>query len=153
MANTTKIDVTLEIYKLIEQNRLSLEEPHYQILSRMLGLPIPTENPFSDGKFYLGEGVYVPHGTLLRVEYKRKEYIAEVRDSGIWVNGTKFLTINKAVNAISDSNQNAWNFWEVKRPQDSKWIPLDNLRTTKTKLRKPARLQVNLTEDDLADFV
>ncbi len=152
MGNTSKIDVTIEVYKLIEQNRLSFEETHDRILRRMLGLPIPNEKPITEGTFHLGEGVYVPFGTLLKKEYKRKEYMAEVKDGGIWINGKKVPTINKAVNAISDSNQNAWDFWEVKRPQDSKWIPLDNLRTIKTRKRKAAEV-INLTEDDLAEFV
>jgi hypothetical protein len=138
MADTTKIDVTLDIYKLIEQNRISLEEPHYQILRRMLGLPLPKEKPLSEAKYYLGEGVYVPYGTLFRRVYKGKEHIAEVKYDGIWLNGKKHPTINKAVNAISNSPQNAWKFWQVKRPQDSKWIPLNNLR--------------NLTDADLAEF-
>jgi hypothetical protein len=128
MGNTSKIDVTIDVYKLIEQNRLSFEETHDHILRRLLGLPILSEKPIIDGTFYLGEGVHVPFGTLLKREYKRKEYMAEVKDGGIWINGKKFPTINQAVNAISDSPQNAWGFWQVKRPQDSKWIPLNNLR-------------------------
>jgi hypothetical protein len=142
MANTTKIEVTIDVYKLIEQNRLSFEETHDHILRRLLGLPIPSEKPIVEGTFYLGEGVYVPFGTVLKKEYKRKEYRAEVKDGGIWINGKKFPTINQAVNAISDSNQNAWGFWQVKRPQDSKWIPLNDLRNEVLKL----------TDEDLAEF-
>ena len=152
MGNTCKIDVTIDVYKLIEQNRHSFGETHDRILRRMLGLPIPNEKPTIEGTVYLGEGVYVPVGTLLRKEYKRKEYIAEVKDGGIWINGEKFPTINQAVNAISDSPQDAWRFWKVKRPQDSKWILLDNLRTIKTRKRQAAEV-ISLTEDDLAEFV
>jgi hypothetical protein len=137
---TTPINVTIEIYKLIEQNRLSFEENHDDILRRMLGLPIHSEKPEIKGEFYLGEGVSVPFGTILRKVYKGMEYLAEVKDGGIWINGKKYPTVNQAANAISDSkNQNAWKFWEVKRPQDSEWILLHDLRP-------------KLTDAELAEF-
>jgi hypothetical protein len=136
---TTSINVSIEVYRLIEQNRLSFEETHDDILKRMLNLPIPNEKPIIQGNFYLGSGISVPFGTLLRKVYKGIEYRAEIKDSGIWFNGKKYPTINQTVNAISDSNQNAWNFWDVKRPQDSEWIPLDNLR----------KKFANLSADDL----
>jgi hypothetical protein len=139
---TTSISVSLEIYKLIEENRLSFEESHDEILRRMLNLPIPEEQPIIQSDFYLGCSVSVPLGTQLRKFYKGMEYRADIKDGGIWLNGKKYPTLNQAANAVSDSNQNAWNFWEVKRPQDSKWMPLNNLR----------KASFNLSQEDLEDF-
>jgi len=143
---TTPIDVTVEVYKLIEQNRLSFEENHDDILRRMLGIPAQAKKPEVQGNFYLGEGVSVPLGTFLRKIYKGIEHIAEVKDGGIWIKGKKYPTVNQTANAISDSkNQNAWKFWYVKRPEDPEWILLDELRP------KIAVLTGELDLDDMPD--
>jgi hypothetical protein len=139
---TTQINVSIEVYKLIEQNRHSFEDTHDDILKRLLKIPVSRERAPIQGELNLGCGVSVPFGTLFRKEYKRKEYIAEAKEGGIWVNGRIYPTLNQATNAVSNSNQNAWLFWEVKRPQDSKWIPIDDLRVKIT----------SLSTEDLADF-
>ncbi len=139
---TTSISVSLEVYKLIEQNRLSFEESHDAILRRMLNLPIPKDQPIIQGDFYLGCSVSVPFGTQLRKFYKGIEYRAEIKDGGIWLNGKKYPTLNQAAKAVSVSNPNAWIFWKVKRPQDSEWILVDNLREE----------SLDLSQVDLEDF-
>ncbi len=139
---TTPINVSIEVYKLIEQNRQSFEEAHDDILKRMFSIPASSEKVAVKGQLNLGCGVSVPFGTLFKREYKHKEYIAEATDGGISLNGRKYPTINQATNAVSDSPQNAWTFWKIKRPQDSKWIPLDDLRKEVSKI----------TDADLAEF-
>ena len=84
----------------------------------------------------------MPFGTQLRKFYKGIEYRAEIKDGGIWLNGKKYPTLNQAAKAVSVSNPNAWIFWKVKRPQDSEWILVDNLREE----------SLDLSQVDLEDF-
>jgi hypothetical protein len=73
--------------------------------------------------------LFLPGGTKLRMTFKGKLHVAEIR-GGLWLaeNGEKHLTPSAAHNAISGTNANGWNKWEAKRPNDGAWRRLSLLR-------------------------
>ncbi|MBU4232740.1 MAG: hypothetical protein KKD99_11010 [Proteobacteria bacterium] len=139
------IEIDLEIYRLIETNRSSFDETETDILRRLLNLP-HLEKPRAIGKgLNLGYSVILPDGTLLKGRTRRPEVQAEVRDGWIIVDGERFDSPSGAAKKFGGPN--GWIFWKVKRPQDSEWILLDQLRNRETIIRK--RL---LSEEELAEF-
>jgi hypothetical protein len=143
--NSKMIEIDLEIYRLIEINRSSFDETETNILRRLLGLP-PLEKPRAIGKgLNLGYGVILPDGTLLKGRKRRAEVQAEVRDGWIIVDGERFDSPSGAAKKFGGPN--GWIFWKVKRPQDSEWILLDQLRNRETIIQKR-----RLSEEELSEF-
>jgi hypothetical protein len=64
------------------------------------------------------------HEQFLRSRYKGKEYVAEVKNNKIWVQGKGHNAPSPAAGAITGSSVNGWRFWEVKRPFEIEWILL-----------------------------
>ena len=126
--NTTSINIDLEIYRLIENKRESFDETQNEILRRLLGLASPVKPIIDSGGISLRYSVFLPNGSRLKKVYKGKEYLAEVKDGYIWVNGKRYPSPSAAAVAVTGSPVNGWRWWEVKRPQDSEWISLDQLR-------------------------
>jgi hypothetical protein len=143
---TKTIEIDLEIYRIIETNRSSFGETETDILRRLLGLP-PLEKQKDGGKgLNLGYGVILPEGTLLKGRKKRPEVQAEVKNGWIIVDGERFDSPSGAAKKFGGPN--GWIFWYVKRPQDSEWILLDQLRNKETIIPKR-----RLSDKELSEFV
>jgi hypothetical protein len=144
MSRTIEID--LEIYRLIATNRLSFDETDTDIIRRLLGLKPSVKQTGDERGMNLGYGVILPNGTLLKGEYKRAEYQAQIKDDRILFNGVQYDTVSAAAKKFGGPN--GWKFWEwVKRPQDSEWILLDQLRNRETIIRKR-----RLSDEELSEF-
>ena len=67
-------------------------------------------------------------GTELRAEYKGRAYTARIED-GRWLQDGEVQTSpSAAASAITQGGVNGWWFWSVKRPGDTKWVVLGELR-------------------------
>jgi len=137
---TIKID--FDIHQMIELERRGFEEPEYFALRRLLNLGSPKDEQKSEpettgamaGRSWNGKGVELPHGTELRMEYNGRVSRGQI-DNGMWiVEGERATSPSKAakmVNVTKEGNKpslNGWVYWEVKRPNDSRWRRLEGLK-------------------------
>ena len=145
--NSKTIEIDLEIYRLIEINRSSFDETEADILRRLLDLPPLKKQESEKRGMSLRNGVVLPDGTLLRGTHNGAEHQAEVRGGWILLNGKRYKSPSGAATAIRGYSEDGWRFLKVKRPQDSEWILLDQLRNKETIIRKR-----RLSEEELAEF-
>ncbi|MBI4644127.1 MAG: DUF2924 domain-containing protein [Deltaproteobacteria bacterium] len=146
------IEIDLEIYRLIETNRLSFDETLAEILRRLLGLK-PSDKQKNSGRgMNLGYGVILPGGTLLKGEYKRAECQAEIKEGGILFDGERYNSLSAAAKKFGGPN--GWKFWKwAKRSQDSEWVILNELRDQGSIPRRRVGVaHINLSKEELADF-
>jgi hypothetical protein len=134
------IEIDLDIHKLIEAHRCAFDEPSYLVLRRLLALGPPalaTQSPSAAevGKRGWRSGsVSLPHGTQLKMTYNGETSFGQVED-GWWVIGNeKFDSPSGAACSTARTRQghrthlDGWKYWYVKRPTDSGWILIDELR-------------------------
>jgi hypothetical protein len=142
MSTLTQIEIDIEVYKAIENSRISFSESHNDVLRRIIGIDtsnfvkntntLPTEAQIA--KSWRGKGVELPHGTLVRMEHNGRVYSGEILD-GIWsVEDIRATTPSGAASAIARTKQggsaplNGWNYWEVRLPSSNRWKPIASLR-------------------------
>lgn len=140
MPTMRTIDIDFEIHQLIESKRTSFSDTPNEVLRRELGLgtspivPPPSTPQASSGRSWTGRGVTLPHGTELRMEYNGRQY-SGVIENGEWlVEGKCFNSPSGAacgVASTKDGNStplNGWNYWYCKRPGDTDWTSIKQLR-------------------------
>jgi hypothetical protein len=81
------------------------------------------------------KGVFFPEGTQFRATYKGRTHVAEIK-GGAWVgsDGTTRTSPSEAAVKITGKSWNGWRFWHCKRPDDTAWHLIDNLRDEDKKL-------------------
>jgi len=141
MSDMQIIEIDVEVHKKIEILRTNFEETPNDLLRKSLDLP-PKKGRFAsvqsapndEGRPWMGKGVTLPHGTLLRMEYNGSVYNGHI-DNGRWnVEGILARSPSDAANSVAvtkdgrHTNLNGWNYWYAKRPQDRSWRPLASLR-------------------------
>ena len=152
---TTQIDIEFPIYKLIERHRQSLDQSANAILMNLLEKPLrdadllpgpvlasqesPTPEAVDTDRSWYGKGVELAHGSQLCMLYAGNRYTALIDDGDWRVAGqTANSPSAAAMIAIQHSGHsktsrlNGWNYWQVKRPGDLKWRPLNDLRPKKS---------------------
>jgi hypothetical protein len=80
-------------------------------------------------KGYRWQGVFLPNGTILKINYKGEEKTAEVRHQQIYYEGSPCSPSQFASRVANNTSRNAWRDIWVKRPSDREWIFADTLRT------------------------
>jgi hypothetical protein len=147
MAQFRTIEIDFDVHKCIEAERRSFDEPPNVALRRLLRLGAPakpvTVSSAETGEPWKGDGVILPHGTALRMPYDRgtQKYKGRIENGKWHINGKNFESPSGAASELAVTKKgkatklNGWNYWEVKRPGDSQWIPLRALRG---QARKPA---------------
>lgn len=98
--------------------------------------PVETNSvEFVANQSWVGEGLTLPHGTQVQMTHNQIEYSGEILD-GIWiVQGHEAYTPSGAAMAVGrtkrgkPTNIDGWQYWEVKRPGDEKFVPIKQLRT------------------------
>jgi len=146
-----QIEIDFDIHKLIEAERRGFDEPPNMALRRLLRLPDAQQiatNPTQatkyanvastgrEGRPFSEDGVNIPHGSLARMEYLRGSQVYEGRflDGKIVVNGVAYSSLSKAADALAVTKKgdktslNGWRYWEAKRPGETVWIKLWDLR-------------------------
>jgi len=138
------IEVDWDIYKMIQTERRSFDEPDYVALRRLLKLPAPKASPAPDaepGVPWVEDGVEVPHGSLARMEYLRGSQVYEGRflSGKLVVHGKSFGSLSAAASALavtrdgSKPSLNGWLYWKAKFPGDTVWRSLGAMRQSKQK--------------------
>ena len=141
---TKKIDIDIDVYKLIESYRIDLNETENDILKRVLYQNEYPENNSNfikevntlqnlfinkEGLFW--KGVLLKNGLKLRKLSKDKSYQATVINGRIIYNNQEFFSPSAAGVSASGTSVNGWTFWEYYNEEIDRWELLDNLRKTK----------------------
>lgn len=144
MPELQSIEVDWDIYKMVETERRSFDEPHYAALRRLLKLPVLTTSPkpgAETGRPWVEDGVEVPHGSLARMEYLRGRQVYEGRflDGKLVAYGRSYEALSAAASALAQTknglkpNLNGWLYWKAKFPGESAWRSLGEMRQAKRK--------------------
>lgn len=134
------ITIDIDVYKVLENHRLSFNESHNEILRRLLkienkkGVDIvkfDTSNK-ADHNNLIWKGIELKDGLLLRKYLKGTLHSARVVNAKIVYNGEDFSSPSAAGMAAAGNNVNGWVFWEYYNEEFKNWELLDNLRKGKT---------------------
>ena len=123
------IEIDFDVFKALTALRTSETETYNAVLRKLLKLqstPMPT--PAWGGPGWVCDGVTFPSGTEFRAKFKRQIHTGRVDGSALVVNGERFTSPSAAAVSITGYAVNGWRFWDCKRPSDSNWINIDNLR-------------------------
>jgi hypothetical protein len=140
MSQLQSIEVDWDIYKMIETERRSFDEPHYIALRRLLKLPTLKVPPEAEaGIPWIEDGVEVPHGSLARMEYLRGTQVYEGRffNGRLVVNGKSYEALSAAASALAKTKDgskpslNGWLYWKAKFPGETIWRNLGEMRQSK----------------------
>ena len=138
MSDMRTIEIDFDVHRAIEMERRGFDEPPNVALRRLLKLGDPktqeAKHTTSDGRSWSGKGVTLPHGTELRMDYNGRVYSGRI-DDGIWaVEGKNFDSPSGAASAVGITKKgtttrlDGWVLWQVKRPLDSRYHALSQLR-------------------------
>lgn len=126
-----KIEVDFDVFKELTNRRQTESMSENDALRALLALPpANTDAPQVTRRAWTWKGVSLPDGTQLRAEYKGRAYTAEVIDGSWTQDGKTYASPSAAAYAITGSGVNGWGFWSVKRPGDSAWKTLHQLRVS-----------------------
>ena len=129
---TRSVEIDFDIHQLIEIERQGFGEPDNDVLRRLLGLgkrrPKPLPHPGPPNQAWSSKGVTLPHGTELRMKYKRREHVGVIHNGKWHVEGQIYNTPSQASWGIAGNSRNGWRDWHIKRPSDHQWILIDELR-------------------------
>jgi hypothetical protein len=147
MSNFTQIEIDIEVYKAIEVARSSFSETSNELLRKILGLqsaPVVTtqHNTFENLKAqqaWFGQGVELPHGTQLRMDYNGNIYTAEIIRGRWYVDGVALeekTPSGAAIAAVEAAtgkrvSLNGWVNWEAKLPNGNRWRKISEMRKKK----------------------
>ena len=127
-----KIEIDLEAYKALENQRISFEESHNDILHRLIDQMQQENKPAEPktGGGLMTKGVFLHTGTKLRHIAKRtsERHDAVVEDGGIRYQGEIYHSPSQAAYAAAGGSRNGWTFWEYYDETNNKWVLLDALR-------------------------
>ncbi len=151
------ITIDLDVHRIIEAHRRGFNESENTVLRRLLNLPKAPANPVpsvdsyqkvaedlgmhrgtsSNINSWRGKGVELPEGTMLRFEHPSYIVVTGCIRHGKWdVEGETFTTPSGATTFAvkktsgNDVSLNGWLYWQVQRPGETRWIPLNDLRDT-----------------------
>ena len=144
MPQLQSIEIDWDIYKMVESERRSFDEPHYAALRRLLKLPTLKGSPESEagaGRPWVEDGVEVPHGSLARMEYLRGSQVYEGRflNGKLVVNGKSYEALSAAASTLAQTKHgskpslNGWLYWKAKFPGEIAWRSLAEMRQAKRK--------------------
>lgn len=89
---------------------------------------------------YQWKGVFLPHGTTLRVVYKRKSFLAHVEGSELCFDG-KASSPAQFVNEVCGTCRNAWKVLWLRFPNEGEWKQAFSLRKNQPKTRQKKFIQ------------
>jgi hypothetical protein len=141
MAQFRTIDIDFDVHKLIEGERTSFSETPNDVLRRLLqlGQPAKTQSltgaQSPAGRSWSDEGVILPHGTSLKMNYNGRTHSGQIVDGKWLVEGNVFSSPSGAASAVAITRKgkktklDGWIYWMVARPGDSTMVRLDSLRS------------------------
>ncbi len=126
------IEVDFEVYKQLTVRRATEHVTYNDVIRELLGLKKAPANAASPNGVSAGDwtakGVRFPAGTVLRAEYKGRQYAATVEGGALVLNGKRFSSPSAAAVSVTKSPVNGWVFWECRFPGQSNWQLIKNLR-------------------------
>lgn len=126
------VEIDFDLFKALTIRRSSENETISDVIRKALASS--ASSPQAKGEtaqrlaaIYDGEAF--PEGTLFRTTYKGRLYSAEIK-GGRWQgqDGAIRRSPSDAARAITGNNVNGWRFWKAKRPGDSSYRLMDQLR-------------------------
>lgn len=152
MTEFRTVEIDFDVHKLIEAERKSFAETPNEALRRLLGLPTRVRSKSLkaiDGqRSWSGEGVTLPHGTILKMRYNGRQHEGEIVDGKWIINSKVFNSPSGAASGVAITKRgkktrlDGWIYWEVKVPGDTAWVPISGMR-------RKANGASNLTLEDL----
>lgn len=124
--------ISLETYKLIEEQRVSFDESHDEILMRALSDLKPATNLSmsnsvnNSGLFW--KGIFIENETELRANYKGVLHTAIVQNGRIFYNNKDYKSPSAAAIDATGTNINGWLFWEYYDAKANAWTLISKLR-------------------------
>ena len=127
----TKIEIDFEVFKEITQRRNAEEVTPNDVIRQALGLGkrdrievYSKEDPIP----WIAKGVHFPHGTEFRAQYKGNLYRARAENGALICDGKTYHSPSPAACDITKHSVNGWIFWECKRPGETDWIKIKELK-------------------------
>src|SRR5438876_10144332 len=136
------VEFSDELFKRAQRHAVPLVDTLEDVLSRALDAlespnghsPTPSPDPTrtnplngeSDLVSYVGR---VPHGTEIKMNYKGRQYLAQVNNGRVVWNGRRYKSLSDAAVAVIRSTgsdrptENGWRVWQAK-DNHGRWIPL-----------------------------
>lgn len=138
MPDLRTIEIDFDVHKIIELERNSFSETPNEVLRRLLKVSGKRSSSQPQkamiGRPWSGKGVTLPHGTELRMDYNGRQYTGTI-DNGEWVvEGQRFKSPSAAAGGVAvtksgkHTNLDGWNYWEAKRPGDTDWVAIKEMR-------------------------
>lgn len=139
MTEMRMIEIGFEVHKKIELERMSFSESPNDVLMRLLSLcaekgPQSERKSTSEGRTWSGKGVSLPHGSEVRMDYNGRQHSGRI-DDGKWVFGAQeYDSPSAAASGQAETKQgkktrlDGWKYWEVRLPNEAKWVLLRTLR-------------------------
>jgi hypothetical protein len=103
-------------------------EQYYQWRSSTEDLEAFAKEYGDPTKGYHWDPIFLPNGTKLAMNYKSRQYHAEVRHEQIHFEGGTFSPTELARKIASNTSRNAWRDLLIKRPSDQGWQLADVMR-------------------------
>lgn len=125
-----KIEIDLEVWKMIQSNLIAFDESENDVLRRLLKIDKSTDSSAikDDVKGYMDNNVLFPNGTVLKSFYNGKEYECKINNGKLYADGELCSSFSKAAMKFANSSTNGWMFWKYYDENSKKWIPISNLR-------------------------
>jgi len=133
------IEVDVEVFRFIESKRTSFSQTHNDILRALASLNPATSSSTNgagsnDHGGWSWKGVTLPNGTKLRMSYNGQTHGGEIVQGAWHVGGAIYRTPSAAAGGVARSKKGApvsldgWGYWEIKKPDSDRWVPIDRLR-------------------------
>ena len=137
MSQLSTIEIDFDVHKRIETERRSFSETPNEVLRRLLlidSAPIPS----SEARAWSGKGVWLPHGSEIRMEYNGRVHSGVIQDGEWVVEGEKYKSPSGAATGVArtksgkQTNLDGWNYWQFRRPGEAHWTPIRALKARVT---------------------
>ena len=127
------IKVDFDVYKAIFLRRQTEAVTENDVLRELLGLPkrgeISPDPVATTPGDWIAKGVRFPAGTEFRAKYRGEYHLAKVDGGGLLLKGKRYDSPSAAAMAVTDNTPvNGWTFWQCKRPGESVWTTIKELR-------------------------
>jgi hypothetical protein len=127
------IEVDFEVYKALTARRATESVTYNDVIRDLLNLkaarPKAASPAVAAQSGALIKGVFFPNKTEFRATHKGRTFMARI-EGGVWVDssGKVRTSPSEAAIAITGKNWNGWRFWSCRRPGESSWTLLNDLR-------------------------
>jgi len=134
MTTELKIDIDIDIHKVIEAARLSFDEHPNDILRRLLLKTTSIEPQSKTNKSWSGKGVTLLHGTEIEMTYNN-QFRRGIIHNGRWkIENQYFNSPSDAAAGVSEmitgerKSLNGWIYWIAKPPGQVLWKKIGDMR-------------------------